>query len=63
MAGQTGHVWLGEKRKAWVQIVSGAVNVNGVHATAGDGVAVSEHQELVFVGDSDAEFLVFDLRG
>lgn len=63
MAGQTGHVWLGEKRKAWVQVVSGAVNVNGVHATAGDGVAVSEHQELVFVGDSDAEFLVFDLRG
>ncbi len=61
-AGQTGHVWLGEKRKAWVQIVSGDVHVNSVHAAAGDGVAVSDHQELVFVADSAAEFLVFDLR-
>lgn len=61
-AGQTGHVWLGEKRKAWVQVISGGVNVNGVHAAAGDGVAVDAHQDLVLVGDSDAEFLVFDLR-
>jgi redox-sensitive bicupin YhaK (pirin superfamily) len=50
-------------RHAWVQCVSGAADVNGLAIKAGDGVAVSDEDEVVLrgAGSSGAELLLFDL--
>ncbi len=48
-------------RHAWVQVVKGAVEVNGTRLAAGDGAAVSEETSLDFKADGDAEILLFDL--
>ncbi len=47
-------------RHAWVQIVRGAVSVNGISLLAGDG-AVSEEETLSFNAREEAEILLFDL--
>jgi redox-sensitive bicupin YhaK (pirin superfamily) len=46
-----------------VQCVSGAADVNGLAIKAGDGVAVSDEDEVVLrgAGSSGAELLLFDL--
>ena len=52
------------QRHAWVQIISGELDVNGTRLTKGDGAAVSEERnlKLTSVGaNGAAEFLVFDL--
>ncbi len=51
-------------RKAWVQLARGAVTVNGEILSAGDGAALTEEGsvEITATGDSDAEFVLFDLR-
>jgi quercetin 2,3-dioxygenase len=49
-------------RKGWVQVVSGAVEVNGKPAVAGDGVAVDDEAVLSIAAVADdSEVLVFDL--
>ena len=48
-------------RHAWVQIVVGAVTINGTALTEGDGAAVSDTRELKFVAQAPTELLVFDL--
>ena len=48
-------------RHAWVQLASGAVDVNGTALTAGDGAAVSEEKGLAIRAGEAAEVLVFDL--
>ena len=49
-------------RKGWVQVVSGAVEVNGKAAVAGDGVAVEDEAVLSITSRADgSEVLVFDL--
>jgi quercetin 2,3-dioxygenase len=48
-------------RHAWVQVVQGRLTVNGQAMAHGDGLAVSDEQELTFTGTDAAEFLVFDL--
>jgi hypothetical protein len=49
-------------RRGWVQVVSGAVEVNGKTAVAGDGVAVEDEAVLSITSRSDAsEILMFDL--
>jgi redox-sensitive bicupin YhaK (pirin superfamily) len=49
-------------RKGWVQVVAGAVEVNGQAAVAGDGVAVEEEAALSITSRAeDSEILVFDL--
>jgi len=49
-------------RKGWVQVVSGAVEVNGKAAVAGDGVAVENEAALSITSRADgSEVLVFDL--
>jgi quercetin 2,3-dioxygenase len=49
-------------RKSWVQVVRGAVAVNGKGAAAGDGVAL-EHEASVTITsrEDDTEILLFDL--
>ncbi|HEU4751742.1 MAG TPA: pirin family protein, partial [Armatimonadota bacterium] len=50
-----------EGRHAWVQVVSGAVTVNGHELRAGDGAAVSEESALEINALETAELLLFDL--
>ena len=51
-------------RHAWLQLISGELDVNGAKLTKGDGAAVSEESRLRIVNTSDApaEFLLFDLN-
>jgi quercetin 2,3-dioxygenase len=48
-------------RHAWVQVVRGAIEVNGQRLGVGDGAAVSEEPSIEIVARSDAELLLFDL--
>jgi redox-sensitive bicupin YhaK (pirin superfamily) len=48
-------------RRAWVQVASGAIKLNGVALGQGDGAAVTDESRLVLRGEKDAEVLVFDL--
>jgi hypothetical protein len=49
-------------RKSWIQVVSGAVEVNGTAAEAGDGVAVEDEALVSITSRADQSgVLVFDL--
>ena len=51
-------------RHAWVQLISGELDVNGSTLMKGDGAAISGEAALKIANKSDngtAEFLVFDL--
>jgi redox-sensitive bicupin YhaK (pirin superfamily) len=48
-------------RYAWMQLIRGAVTLNGQALAAGDGAAVSEEETLRITAQEDAEFLLFDL--
>jgi hypothetical protein len=50
-------------RHAWVQLISGELDVNGSKLEPGDGAAISSESELKITstGDGTAEFLLFDL--
>jgi hypothetical protein len=50
-----------ERGHAWIQVVRGAITVNGQAMTAGDGAAVTGEPELAIEGVEAAELLVFDL--
>ncbi len=54
---------LAEGRHAWVQLISGSLEVNGERMEPGDGAAVSEETVLKLKAISDdTEFLLFDLN-
>ncbi|HLH31488.1 MAG TPA: pirin family protein [Terriglobia bacterium] len=61
--GQTLKRAIPDNRYAWIQILSGGMEVNGLSLKQGDGAAVSSERELTFkAGDSaPSEFLLFDL--
>ena len=48
--------------KAWVQVATGSVSVNGQLLSQGDGLAVTKAGRLTFKSGTDAEFLLFDLE-
>ena len=48
-------------RYAWVQMLRGSANVNGVRLSAGDGAAVADEAALAVASDEGAEVLAFDL--
>ncbi|HEV2802267.1 MAG TPA: pirin family protein [Pyrinomonadaceae bacterium] len=52
---------LAEGRHAWVQVVNGAITVNGTRLTQGDGAAVSSENSLDIEASEEAEVLLFDL--
>ena len=55
---------LGTGRYAWVQLISGELDVNGTRLHKGDGAAISDERKLTLSsvsGNGSAEFLVFDL--
>jgi len=51
-------------RHAWLQLISGELDVNGTKVKKGDGIAVSGEPKLRIAntGRSNAEFLLFDLN-
>jgi redox-sensitive bicupin YhaK (pirin superfamily) len=52
---------LAPRRKAWTQVVRGAISVNGTRLEEGDGAAAEAERELAFADGAAAELLVFDL--
>jgi redox-sensitive bicupin YhaK (pirin superfamily) len=48
-------------RHAWLQVVKGAVTLNGNQLTAGDGAAVSGEESVTVRGNEESEVLLFDL--
>lgn len=48
-------------RHAYAQVVWGAIELNGIHMTAGDGAAISEETALKLQAVTAAEVLLFDL--
>ncbi len=61
-AGQSVTHDLAPGRHAWVQLISGTLDVNGTRLDAGDAAAISDEPSLAIRAGEDAEFLVFDLR-
>jgi redox-sensitive bicupin YhaK (pirin superfamily) len=50
-------------RHAWIQLISGDLNVNGETLNAGDGAAISDESSLTLkAGADNTEFLLFDLN-
>jgi quercetin 2,3-dioxygenase len=58
---ERGTLSLAPERKAWVQIVRGAVSVNGTRLEEGDGAGIEKEQQLAFSDGTAAELLAFDL--
>jgi redox-sensitive bicupin YhaK (pirin superfamily) len=52
---------LRRERHAWVQVARGAVELNGVLLSEGDGAALGAEERLDLVGREQAEVLLFDL--
>ncbi len=50
-----------QDRHAWVQIINGAIRLNGNLLNAGDGAAISEEEKLYLQAEQTAELLLFDL--
>jgi quercetin 2,3-dioxygenase len=51
-----------DTRKAWLQLVRGNLALNDQPLVAGDGAAISDRENLTIFAQSQAEFLLFDLR-
>ena len=60
-AGQTLIHDLAPGRGGWVQVVSGALTVNGQTLSAGDGVSVENEAEVILATEHGAEIVLFDL--
>ncbi len=60
-AGQELEYSLATERSAWLQVLTGEVELNGHSLTAGDGAAVSEENQLSVKAVEEAELLLFDL--
>ena len=48
-------------RHAWLQVVRGALVMNGTTLAAGDGAAVSDEARLALAASAASELLLFDL--
>jgi redox-sensitive bicupin YhaK (pirin superfamily) len=54
---------LADNRHAWVQLISGSIDVNGEELNPGDGAAISKETLLNIKATADnSEFLLFDLN-
>ena len=61
-ADQTAQLELDPRRKAYVQVLRGSVDVNGVALATGDAAMLEGENLLALANGSDAEVLVFDLQ-
>ncbi|HLX63618.1 MAG TPA: pirin family protein [Planctomycetota bacterium] len=48
-------------RAAWLQVLRGALDLNGIRLNEGDGAAIEKEREVALMGAHDAEVLLFDL--
>ena len=48
-------------RQGWLHVATGSVELNGKALAAGDGVAITEEQQLVLRSNARGEVLLFDL--
>ena len=48
-------------RGVWVQLASGAIEINGSALAVGDGAAIVEEAAVEITASEDSEFLLFDL--
>lgn len=54
---------IADGRHAWIQLISGSIDVNGEILNPGDGAAISEENVLTLQAlKSNSEFLLFDLN-
>lgn len=60
--GDTAEHRLGEGRGAWVQVVSGRLQVAGLELATGDGAGISDVEALNLEFTEDSEVLLFDVR-
>lgn len=52
---------LADGRHAWLQVLRGDVDLNGVPLNVSDGAAVSDERQLTIQAANDAEIMLFDL--
>ena len=52
---------LGPGRHAWIQVIDGALKLNGLSLTSGDGAAVSDEGQLRLDAVAPSHFVLFDL--
>jgi redox-sensitive bicupin YhaK (pirin superfamily) len=55
------HLPLDPRRKSYVQLIRGELQVNGQTLQAGDAAKLQAESDLHLSGGKDAEVLVFDL--
>ncbi|MDD5175217.1 MAG: pirin family protein [Sterolibacterium sp.] len=60
-ADESAELALDPKRKAYVHLVRGALEVNGQHISTGDAVLLKDENRITLANGRDAEVLVFDL--
>ena len=49
-------------RHAWLQVLRGAVSINGHNLDTSDGAAVSEESDVQILANKPAEIMLFDLN-
>ncbi len=49
------------KRKVWVQVARGSLDVNGAELKAGDGAGIEDERQVTVTAISPTEFLLFDM--
>lgn len=59
--GQTIEFDVRKGRGIWIQLVKGAIDVNGKSLDAGDAVALESESKLTIKSRAESEFLLFDL--
>lgn len=59
--GEEAPFYIKDHRHAWVQIVRGRIDLNGVELKEGDGAAVTAEHVIVCRAKEEAEVLLFDL--
>lgn len=53
---------LSDGRHAWIQVISGELELGGHRLEAGDGAAISEERALGIAAQNKASFILFDLN-
>jgi redox-sensitive bicupin YhaK (pirin superfamily) len=52
---------IADAHKVFVQVISGSITANDQQLSAGDGLKVDKEERIHIVGQSEAEFLLFDM--
>jgi redox-sensitive bicupin YhaK (pirin superfamily) len=60
-AGAEVELAIADSNKVFVQVVNGDISVNGQKATTGDGIQITDQDRLIIAGQSEAEFLLFNM--